>query len=156
MAKQLCESHVRATGDYAESLSTQAAIESYLARHIVSVVYAEVEATIRSLVADRVSSSASDPRVTSFSKVASNRIIRSISISDLSGILNHFSPDCKKHFRDSLTSKQQSDWGSLLTTRHDTAHENGGSPQVLTLNDIDEYYNSVAEVLSTFSESLHK
>ena len=152
--KKTCESHIHDSRGYA-SMSAHAAIESVLARHTASVLYAEAEAIIRVLVAQRAAHGTEDPRVNSFSKVASQRLIRSIKISELSGILGHFSSDCKNHFSQSLTSKQKTDWDSLMGYRHDTAHENSGSVEHLTLADIDGYFASIAEVLDVFADSLH-
>ncbi|WP_144829113.1 hypothetical protein [Kocuria rhizophila] len=152
--KKLCESHIEAQKD--GTLTSQAAIESVLARHIASVIYAEAEACVRDLVMHRVTSATTDPRVTSFSKVASTRLIRSIKISELSGNLNHFGSTCKDHFSNTLTGKQKTDWDSLMNSRHDTAHENSGSSEHLTLKDIDGYFASVSEVLNVFSDSLDK
>lgn len=153
--KVTCESHIRASLEHT-SMSTQAAIESVLARHTASVIYAEAEAIIRNLVAQRVAHGTADSRVESFSQVASQRLIRSIKISELSGVLNHFSPACKEFFAQTLTSKQQTDWESLINSRHDTAHENAGSVEHLTLADIDGYFASIPAVLDAFSASLNR
>lgn len=153
--KGICESHIKASLNSA-SMSTYAAIESVLARHTASVIYAEAEAIIRDLVAQRVAYGTTDTRVRSFSQVASQRLIRSIKISELSGVLNHFSPVCKEYFSRSLTSKQQTDWDSLINSRHDAAHENSGSIEHLTLADIDGYFASIPAVLDAFSESLNR
>ncbi|MCI7671514.1 MAG: hypothetical protein SPG17_04370 [Schaalia hyovaginalis] len=152
-ARDICKSHAeRAKPE--SSLATWAQIEAILASHIASVTYAEAEANVRKIVAERIAEVTDDERVRAFGRSAAERLIRSIKISELSGTLKIFDPACKSYFSEHLTPKQQTDWDSLMESRHNSAHANSGSAEQLTLSDIDSYCDSIAEVLTIFEQSL--
>lgn len=131
-----------------------AQVEAVLASYVASTIYAEAESCVREVTAQRVSDRVDDYMIVAFGKVAALRLIRSIKISELGGILGHFDPGCKAHFTDALTAKQKSDWDSLIGARHGVAHEPESAPNALTLRDVEGYFGSVHEVIGLFGESL--
>lgn len=153
-AISVCQGHANVSKQHS-SLSDWPQVESVLASYIASTIYAEAEARLREIVTLRVAHGVDDGRVKSFGRVASNRLIRSIKISEVTGILGFFEDSCKQHFNDSLTPKQKTDWDSLINARHATAHDQGDPVSHVTLGDIEGYYGSVCEVLQLFSTSLY-
>lgn len=153
-AISVCRGHA-ATSKPHSSLSDWPQVESVLASYIASTIYAEAEARLREIVTTRVGHGVDDARVKSFGRVASSRLIRSIKISEVTGILGFFEDTCKAHFNGALTPKQKTDWDSLMNARHATAHEQTDSVSNVTLSDIEGYYESVREVLQLFRTSLY-
>ncbi len=153
--KKICTAHAL-TSKANTSLAAWAQIESVLASHLASIAYAEAEARIQEYICGRVAQSTPDTRVHSYVRFSASRLVRSIKISELSGILGHFGDECKSHFSATISDKQKSDWDSLMGSRHSTAHQTTSPAPHLTLTDVDGYLASVSEVLALFRSSLNQ
>ncbi|MBQ3358224.1 MAG: hypothetical protein IJG47_04915 [Microbacterium sp.] len=152
-ALEVCQRHAAEVASRT-SVGAWAQVESALASYAAATIYAEAESIIKTLTADRLGRSPADARVRSFGKVAANRLIRSIKIGELSGVLGHFGHECKEHFSNALDSKDKTDWDSLIGARHGTAHFEDENASPLTLGDVAGYFPSVGAVLETYRKSL--
>lgn len=153
-ALKVCRDHASAVKQSAK-VSDWAQLENVLASYVASTIYAESESILKAMTAERAAHGAKDASVIAFGRVAADRLIRSIKISELSGTLGLFDSSCKDTFSEKLELRQKSDWDSLVLARHGTAHENRDNGSGLTLRDIEEYFRSVKGVLESFKESLH-
>ena len=153
-AIDLCRKHADDARAYS-SVAMSAQIEAMLAKYVSSTIYAEAEATSVSLTAARAAHQTSDTRLKAFGKVAAKKLIRSIKIGDLAGILGHFDAACKARFQDELNDQLRTDWDSLIQARHSVAHDQGAVVSHLTLLDIERFFPSVSEVLDVYAVSLH-
>lgn len=153
-ALRVCRQHASEAKEGAP-FARWAQVEAVLASYVASTIYAEAESRLRDITAQRVAHKVNDDRIASFGRIASERLIRSIRVAELSGTLGHFDSRCKAHFAKGLTSKQKSDWDSLIGARHGVAHESSGATDGLTLGDVEGYYNSVYEVIDLYANSLY-
>lgn len=153
-AIDLCRKHADDAHAYS-SASMSAQIEAMLAKYVSSTIYAEAEAIVVSLTAARAAHQTSDTRLRAFGTVAARKLIRSIKISDLAGILSHFDTACKAKFQDELNDQLKTDWDSLIQARHGVAHDQGTAVSYLSLLDVERYFPSVSKVLDVYAVSLH-
>jgi len=129
-------------------------IQSYLVNYLLAVIYAELEQVTRQLMVDRLCQGG-DPAVVNFAKQAVPRAAKGMKISDLTGHLDKFGPQCKTSFTkwvsDPAEGRQKDAWDLLLTNRHDLAHNAGSS---LTFEDVESSYRLAFKVLEHFQVSL--
>jgi HEPN superfamily RiboL-PSP-like protein len=151
-AFEYCEEHLAQTNAY----NTE--IEAILARYVSSVIYAAFEAQIRTIVATRCAGDGSDSHLGSFTQITANRIIRSIKISEVSGIAGLFHKDCKDKFHALLDSQAKTAWESIINSRHDIAHESDsqGVVSTVTFRDLRELYPQALLVLDALRNAIER
>jgi ribosome maturation protein Sdo1 len=132
-------------------------IEAILTAYVSSVIYASFEAELRVIVATRAHSSLSDERETRFGNYAAGRLVRSIRISEISGLAGAFHPNCKELFKDTLNAEQQSAWDSIINNRHGLAHEGEAPTSIisnLTFAELELLYPKAITVLDVFRTAI--
>lgn len=130
-------------------------IEAILARYVSAIIYAAFESEIRAAVSMRASLNGQDARQANFAKKASERLVRSIKLSELSGLAGWFHLDCKNSFVDRLDEESKTAWDSILLNRHDVAHDGeGGHVSNLTYEDVERFYPKAKSVITVFVASL--
>jgi hypothetical protein len=143
-AINLCDSHLE------RSSSRGTEVEAYLTRYLITVIYASYEAKIKELVAQRGASN-EDERVTSFMRVAADRLCRSIKISEVAGIMGHFGGDYPSTFKDGISNEAQIAYDSIINNRQEVAHEGNMN---LTFDELSTFYRASTPVLDALSEAL--
>lgn len=137
-----------------ESSATDPEVEAILAGHIAAIAYASYEKHVRDLIAERCLHPTDQP-INNFASVASQRLVRSIKIGELSGFLGFFGDSHKRSFQDALAAETEAAaaWDSLLTGRHGIAHEN--SAPSLTFADVTLYVVGAEKILGMFEAALN-
>lgn len=148
-ALESCRSHLSKAGN------DDPEIASILAVYVSGVIYAEAEGRIRELVATCAQGDSPHQHVASYCRVSAERLVRSIKISELSGVAGHFSSDFKERFSDLLKSDDKNAWDALIRNRHGHAH-GSSEPSIsnLTFADVERYFLSVEDVLECFESAL--
>ncbi len=129
-------------------------IDTVLAAYIASVAYAAFEKRVRDLMAQRCRHPTDEP-INRFTGEASQRLVRSIKITELAGFLAFFGEEEKKAFQRKLADEPQiaAAWGNLLTGRHGIAHELDAAP-TMTLADVKRDVAAAEQVLQAFEAAL--
>lgn len=145
-----CERHL----ETASVFGTE--IEAILTVYVSAVIYAAFEAEVRRMVAARVASVAEEDRhLQNFAAYASVRLVRSIKIGDLAGVVAWFHEDCKAQFHDALDDEAHAAWNNIVSNRHGVAHEDD-SPVVsnMTFRELKEAYTKALTVLDCLSGAI--
>lgn len=121
-----------------------------------AVIYSEFEGAARAIVAERAARPGIDKHLVSFGKVAAERLMRSIKISELAGIAGHFHGDCKSAFQASVDDETAAAWTSILNNRHGVAHEGDASAPIsnLTFDELFGNFERAKSVLVAFEACL--
>ncbi len=145
-----CERHLEATS------STGTEIEAILTAYVSALIYAALEAQVRSIVAERVATAAGTDRdVGTFAAYASRRLVRSIKIGDLAGAAAWFHVDCKAQFRTELDDEAHTAWDTIISNRHDVAHEtDGAAVSNLTFGELKDMYPKALKVLTSLQDAI--
>ena len=106
-------------------------IEQAFVGYVLTLIYAEFENAIKSAINDRCHIE-SDPPLNSFVEWSTNRIIRSLKISDLSGFLRSFDDKYNDRFQATKDKNHQTQvsWDRIIANRQAFAHE---APTNMTL-----------------------
>ena len=149
-ALRICRGHL------ASLAAADPLIEAILTAYASAAIYSEFEAAARAIVAERSVRPGSDKHLIAFGRVAANRLIRSIKISELSGIAGHFHSDCKEAFQDAVEAETAAAWDSILNNRHGVAHENDANAPIsnLTLVELQDHFERAKGVLRAFEDCL--
>jgi hypothetical protein len=153
-ALETCGKHLAATG------SENTEIDAILTAYASAVIYAVFEAEARSIVATRAAHPGTDRQVTSFSKIAATRLMRSIKVGELAGVAAFFDAGCKTRFHDDLDEECKSAWDAICGNRHGVAHEDGdeSSPGTVISNftfaDLSAMYPKAVRVLDALRLAL--
>ncbi|MBI4559935.1 MAG: hypothetical protein HY706_20280 [Candidatus Hydrogenedentes bacterium] len=127
-------------------------IESFLARYLLVLIYAEYEKRLGDLLNKRIQA-CKDEHIATFAKYARQRIFRGITIADLSEILGRLGRDYKEQFaRRVRGSTVNTAYSAIVSNRHKVAHGDGVVP--LTLDDLHSYFKQSLTVLTAFQEAL--
>jgi len=126
-------------------------VEVFLTSYLLVATYSEYCRTLLDLVAQRAAS-LDDPAVAGFVEYAAERILRSYDISDLSGFLARFGPECKKTFADAvLNTPAHLAYDRIMRNRHDVAHDDG---TMMTFLEFKQAYQGSAPVIDAFAVAL--
>lgn len=150
-ALETCRRHL----DSKDSFSPQ--IEAILTAYASAVAYACFEQEVRSTISDRAHASRRDEREIRFGVYAAGRLVRSIKISELSGLAGNFDPDCKDAFSRILADEDRNAWDTIINNRHGFAHDNSessGAISNLTFSELEEAYPKACRVLDAFRRAL--
>jgi hypothetical protein len=142
---QACKAHLETTN----SRGTE--IESIFAGHLLVVIHSEFEQHILGLVRSRCLV-ASDPRLSSLMQYATGRLVRKITLSDLTSTLNTFHAECKQRFSDEvLDTEYHVSYDNIETNRQLIAHSSGIN---MTFDDVIAGYRRSLAVLDAFERAL--
>jgi len=145
-AIEACAKHLDAAG------ARNTEIEAYLTRYLVTLMYAEFETHVLKVLFER-GEQVGDPHVASFVRAASQKLVRGLKISDLSGLLASFHVDCKSKFTSRVTSTPaHAAYDNIVVNRHVTAHGPGAT---LTFVELEAAYTASLEILEAFREALN-
>lgn len=136
-----------------DSNSQGTQIELILVGHILTVIYAEFETVIRSSIKERCVVG-TDPQVSSFMQHAVDRIVRSIKVSELSGILGLFSLIYKQDFQRDMKHDNgiaEVYYHNLVSNRQAIAHNAFTNA---TMRDVEEWLPSGKAVIEAFRRAL--
>lgn len=135
------------------------AIDVILAQHVAAVAYSEFEASVRATVHRRCATTGDQP-VAAFVEIAATRLIRSIKVEELTGILGWFGDETKEQFKSAMRDDPEAvaAWHNILIGRHGLAHEDEsgdrtGTPS-LTFNDVDRDIDRAKRVVVAFDSAL--
>ncbi len=92
-----CLEHLEAIRECDPVIDT-AAVEAYLARHLVVLLCAEVEASINSAIIERVDGAVDDVEVANLVKSVRKGVVRSARHRDICEALEKFSGECKERY----------------------------------------------------------
>lgn len=144
-ALTLCRTHLEATA------TSGTEIESYIVGYALTVVHAEFETAVKGAIRERCRVVA-DPHLQNFTSQAADRLVRSIRIADLSGLLGFFDTSCKRVFQDSIRqSKSGQFYDNLETNRQAVAHD---SIHTATMSDVEQWFTEAQTVILRFREAL--
>lgn len=106
---------------------------------------------VKSAIRERCQVS-TDPLVQNFTSQAAHRLVRSIKVSDLSGILGYFDGACKTTFQHSINrTKSESFYNNLESNRQALAHN---STHNATMSDLQQWFPEAETVVIRFREAL--
>ncbi len=126
-------------------------IESYLTRYLLVLIYSEFERVVKEILSRRLSL-ANDPHTESFSRFAVDRLIRSIKISEIAGVLGRFGSDYKAEFDEKVVNDPLgNNFDSIINNRHISAHGPGAT---VTFRDMETYYEESHVVLDQIQSIL--
>lgn len=147
-AIEVCTGHIEKVAD------PDPEIDTVLAGHIAAVAYAAFEKQIRQLVAARCAHPTDEP-ISRFTAEASVRLVRSIRVGELAGVLGLFGDAEKAAFQAKIKGEPEAvaAWDNLITGRQDVAHENGAAP-TMTLTDIQRDVAAAERVIDVFEAAL--
>ena len=145
-----CDLHLTATNSFGSQ------VEAILTSYCCSVIYAEFEDQVRRIVAERGAGVGTDAHVTSFTKWAALRLVRSIKIGELAGIAAQFDSTCKARFNDAIDAQTQNAWDTILANRRDVAHVNTSTSAIsnLTFDELKSLYPTALLVLEHLKDCL--
>lgn len=151
-ALETCAKHLDASDAYGTE------IEAILAAYTSAVIYSCFEGKAREIVAARAAGPGTDPRLISFARAASTRLMRSIKIGDLAGAAALFHADCKHGFHERRESEASNAWDTIVSNRHGLAHEEDDPGGVvvsnLTLRELKELYPKALTILECFRDAI--
>lgn len=119
----------------------------------MSVTYAKLEEVVRSSLFDRCKVGM-DPLAERFLEKAIERMVRSVRISELSGILGGFSTSVKEQFQQDMqrgNGQSATYYDNLVSNRHALVHQATANA---TMQDIDEWLPSATHVIESFRKAL--
>lgn len=126
-------------------------IESVVVNYMLTVIYADIEIAVHAELA-AYGARTLDPRMSSFVTSAARRVVRSVRCSELSGVLNMFDEDCKRHFQSIVNdTAAQTAFDRVMSGRQDQAHALGSD---LTLSDVKRDMKHCKAVLQAFADGL--
>lgn len=131
-----------------------APVRTLLAQALLILICAELERVIREQIRARCAD-IKDPELVSFLESCTDRVTRSLTISELAGLLNRFDAEFGKDFRSRLRRDRKTPnlYATLVDTRHRVAH---GEEHTATLADVAEYYRHALIVLGHFRGTLFR
>jgi hypothetical protein len=145
LAIKTCAEHLDKSG------ARNTEIEAVLVGYLLTITYADYERAIREMVAQR-GNRYSDGPLASFMTTAARRLIRSIEVGEIGGILGHFDASCKTAFNSAIAdTPAQTAFDNLLANRHDVAHRLGAN---ITLAEFEKTFRASQPVLQAVQDAL--
>ena len=144
-AIQTCATHLDATG------TRNTEIEGVLVGYLLTITYAEYEGAVRKIVAAR-GDLHNDERLSAFMTYAAERLIRSIAIGEIGGLLKRFDVVCHQAFQSKIANTpSHTAFDNLLSNRQDVAHRLGAN---ITLAEFQRFYQDSLPVFDAIEEAL--
>lgn len=145
-AIETCELHLGSTNTFGSQ------IESFLTRYLTIIVCSNFEQEIERLLERRAARSA-DPALKEFCRSCCGVVFRSVMTSDMAGLLGRFGVSYKELFQQRMLANQRAEtfFNNIVSNRHDTAHEAGGT---LAFVDLKRFYEEGHVVLDAFRDVL--
>lgn len=127
-------------------------IEQVFVGYVLIRIYAEFETSIRSAIKDRCHI-VSDTPLNKFVEWTTDRIVRSVKMSDLNGFLKRFDDEYYSRFQDAENTDHQAQvsWDKIIDNRHAFVHE---APTNMTLTEVQENFSKAKGVIVAFREAL--
>lgn len=128
-------------------------IEQVFVGYVLTIIYAEFEKAIKSAIKDRCHIQG-DTLLNNYVRSTTDRIIRSVRISDLSKVLKRFDNKYNDRFRATVgnTNHQtQVSWDNIIDNRHAFAHM---APTNATLIEVQEWFSEAKIVIFAFRAAL--
>ena len=127
-------------------------VESLLTGSVLILIISEFETRFRDLILEKCSS-VSDESIRKYIEESIRNVLRTIGITELSGLLARFGPLHKAKFKRRLDENQKvkAMYESMLTNRNQVAHGGGSNA---TMQDVRRYYEEGHVVLDYFREAL--
>lgn len=127
-------------------------IEQVFVGYVLTIIHAEFEKSIKSAIQDRCHIE-SDTPVNNYVAWATDRIIRSLRTTELSGILKNFDKKYKDHFKVAKGKGHQTQvsWDKIIENRHAFVHE---APANITLTEVQEDFSKAKGIIVAFREAL--
>ncbi len=142
---EVCGKHLERSG------ARNSEIEAYLTRYLLAVAYAEIEAKVIDLISMRADL-ANDRPLSGFARSAAERLLRSLTVSELKGLLGRFGQECKQQFADRIeNTPAHAAFDRIVQNRHITAHSTGS---MLTFGEFTDAYGECVSVLDAFADAL--
>ena len=142
-AFEKCESHL-SSGD------VKIEVKDLLTRALLILICAEFERKIKEMVKEKCQSIADD-QVRQFAQNSTERMFRGLKISDLAGLLAHFSTEYKRQFDNNPDDEARTMYSNIITNRNQIAH---GGESAATFQEVKRYYEKAHFVLDWFQKAL--
>ncbi|MDA1062580.1 MAG: hypothetical protein O2895_06710 [Chloroflexi bacterium] len=147
-ALQECQTHLEDTN----SLGT--AIEAYLTRHVVVLLCAEIESSVRGLVHAKADRESSEPIAALVRQIGRN-IVRSAKHSEIKDILGYLGPQYATRYdelvRSSIGEAGIARLGNAVAIRDSVAHR---SPPPVTFGELRTTHEAAEEVVAAVRTAL--
>ncbi len=149
-AISVCRSHLKAHGASSASIEE---IKSYMVGYCLTIIYAEYEQKVRTIINKRASLPGSDASMQHFVKYFfSKKGVGRISVSDLGETLSRFGPSCKRDFiADVVDKAPHLSWDRIITARHSIAHQGGTN---ITFEELELSYHDSRLILLAFARAI--
>lgn len=120
-------------------------IEIFLTSYLLLITYSNFENNIRNSVISYLCKKYDDINLENYINYCTERIVRSIKIGDIAGLLGYINPKLKEKFTNYQKNNQKivSSYDSIINNRHNVAHKNGTK---LTMKDFLDYYNDAQKL----------
>ena len=127
-------------------------IEQVFVGYVLTRIHAEFESSIKSAINDRCYIE-SDTPLNKYVEWATDRIIRSLRLSELRGVLNRFDNNYNDQFQATVDTDQQTQvsWNKIIENRQAFAHK---APANVTLTEVQEDFSKAKDVIVAFREAL--
>lgn len=133
-----CAAHIDAVKRCDPSIDT-AAIEAYLARHVVVLMCAELETLLAEYVWERVDGSGADEEVMSLIKSVRGGVVRNVKHAEIASLMEKFSPQCRDayttHVASTVGDSGIARLGNAVRARDEASHS---MPPNITLREVAE------------------
>lgn len=139
-------------GDFIGQRLGMGTIESHLVEHALIRICAAFEHEIQRTLVERCAESGDQARDQYVSSVI-QRVVRSIRVNELSGILGGFDEDYKASYLSWVDENPQAAtaYSNIVTNRHAVAH---GRPRQATWNDVYGWWDQALPVITEFRLTL--
>lgn len=110
-------------------------IESYLTRHILVILCAEIQQEIYLALENRAHLNG-DSELKNFAVASGKKILRSVSKKDIANFVGMFGARAKEHLNSNVDDAEVTLYNNAISKRHDVAHSNGTNITFIELIDI--------------------
>lgn len=146
MTIEVCQRHLHSTRSYGSQ------IEDFLTQHLLIIIYAEIEKTIKEMIIAQDRDRCSDDFQT-FIQSCLNVTFRGMQSSEIAGLLKRFGTARKERFRELVDERAETDYNRIVGSRHDIAHGSGSN---LTFQEAVEFYRRGLSVIESLSTALQE
>ena len=143
-----CRDHLQATNAFGTP------IEAYLTRHLVVLLCAEVESSVRQLIHGKVGNESSAPIAALVGQIGGN-IVRNARHSEIKKVLGYLGPAYAAHYDELVQSSIGDDGiarlGNAVVSRNNVAHQ---SQPTVTFAEIESAHAAAEEVIRAVREAI--
>ena len=144
-----CREHLAAHPD------TDPAVTAYLARHVNSLMCAEIEIVVTNLIETRVRAGCNDAVTANLLNSLRRNIVRNAQYGEIRNSLKTLSPEIADHFERlvelNVGERGKTMLGNAVAKRNESAHER---PPSVTFEELEQVYSVAVEIVKSAQEVL--